>query len=226
MLEQAQSQELTMKENREFYRRHLPHYQPFEAEFHVVFRLVGSLPAEVVEWMREERSALRSRSPRLQGETQSKSELFMLRPACLAKYEHLLDGSSLGPRWLRDARVAAILSEAMHYRDGKQYDLYAYSIMPNHVHMVFRTVRRTVCPTDRVTDILRKLKWNTALRANRVLGRTGSFWKAESYDHVIRTDEELSRTIWYVLHNPVLAGLASSWRLWPWTYCKAEWDTS
>lgn len=38
-----------------YYRRHLPHYQPENATYHVVFRLAGSLPATVIESLRLER---------------------------------------------------------------------------------------------------------------------------------------------------------------------------
>ena len=64
------------------------------------------------------------------------------------------------------------------------------------------------------------LKKHTALEANKVLHRTGAFWQHESYDHVIRDSKELERMIWYVLYNPVKAGLTDSWEKWRWTYCK------
>jgi putative transposase len=211
-----------MKENRIYYRRHLPHYQPMEAEYHVVFRLAGSLPVEVIEWMRQERDAGRNGVSALHSDSNKQTGRHRLGGSYFAKYQKLLDGLASGPRWLADQRVAAIVAEAIHFRDKKKYDLHAFTIMPNHVHMIFATVRRADCPTDSVTEILQKLKWNTALKANRILGRSGPFWKSESYDHVIRTDEELERTILYVLNNPVAAGLAISWEQWPWTYCKAS----
>jgi hypothetical protein len=40
---------------KEFYRRHLPHWQPREAVFFVTFRLKNSLPDEVIKALREER---------------------------------------------------------------------------------------------------------------------------------------------------------------------------
>ena len=45
----------------------------------------------------------------------------------------------------------------------------------------------------------------------------GSFWQAESYDHVVRNGE-LERIISYVLENPVKAGLVEDWEQWPYTY--------
>jgi hypothetical protein len=40
---------------KEFYRRHLPHWQPQGAVFFVTFRLKNSLPHELIESLREER---------------------------------------------------------------------------------------------------------------------------------------------------------------------------
>ncbi len=210
-----------MNEPKTYYRRHLPHYQPLEAEYHVVFRLAGSMPAEVIDRLRQEREIERKRIATFNDDARKHDERRRFGAAHLTKFDRLLDSSSSGPRWLADERVAAIVTEAMHFRDEKQYDLFAFTVMPNHVHMVFSTVRRADCPTYTVTQILQKLKWNTAVKANRILRRSGVFWQDESYDHVIRTDEELERTIWYVLNNPVKAGLVSSWEQWPWSYCKS-----
>jgi len=209
-----------MNEPKTYYRRHLPHYQPLEAEYHVVFRLAGSPPAEVIEQLRQERDIERKGIVTVGGGIRNQAHKQRRNTAYFTKFDTLLDGASSGPHWLADKRVAALVAEAIHFRDKTQYDLYAFTVMPNHVHMVFATVRRADCPTYTVTQILQKLKWNTALKANRILNRSGAFWQDESYDHVIRTDEELERTIQYVLNNPVQAGLVSSWEQWPWTYCK------
>lgn len=156
----------------------------------------------------------------IQSETLKPVERDKLSAAYFAKFDHLLDNPSSGPQWLADERIAEVVAEAIHFRDKKQYELYAFTIMSNHVHMVFATVRRADCPSYTVTEILQKLKWNTALKANRILKRSGAFWQSESYDHVIRTDDELSRTIEYVLNNPLAAGLVRSWEKWPWSYWK------
>jgi REP element-mobilizing transposase RayT len=42
--------------------------------------------------------------------------------------------------WLQEEGVAEIVKEAIHFRDGKEYELVAYTIMPNHVHLVFRPI--------------------------------------------------------------------------------------
>jgi REP element-mobilizing transposase RayT len=77
------------------------------------------------------------------------------------------------------------------------YDLYAWAIMPNHVHAVWK-------PHIPMPDIMRWLKGRTSRIANRVLGRSGrAFWQDESYDHWIRSPRELEEIIRYVEGNPV-----------------------
>jgi putative DNA methylase len=51
--------------------------------------------------------------------------------------------------------------------------------------------------------------------ANRVLGRTGSFWQREYFDRLIRDENELERAVEYVVNNPAHAGLKD----WTWVWC-------
>ena len=46
----------------------------------------------------------------------------------------------------------------------------------------------------------------TANEANRLLGRNGAFWQPESYDHLIRGEEDLVHSVEYALSNPVPRG--------------------
>ena len=91
------------------------------------------------------------------------------------------------------------------------YELAAWVIMPNHVHLL-------ILPKVAVPEITRWLKGSTARRANRLLGRTGlPFWQDESYDHWVRNPKEFDRITGYIEDNPVSAGLVGSMDLWPWS---------
>ena len=60
------------------------------------------------------------------------------------------------------------------------------------------------------------------MRQTDFWGGKEGFWDAESYDHFVRDDAELSRIINYVLNNPVKAGLCKQIFQWPWTGCSEE----
>jgi REP element-mobilizing transposase RayT len=133
--------------------------------------------------------------------------------------ESWLEKAKVGPTWLHDSRIAKVVAEAMHYRDSKKYRLDAYSIMPNHVHVVFAPLM-THSEPHALSAIMHSLKRNTAKRANRILERAGAFWEHESFDHYIRNQREFNRIVKYVLQNPVKAGLVKTWNEWPWNYVR------
>lgn len=213
-----------------FYNRNMPHHQPLDATYAVMFRLAGSLPAEAIERLRIEREEYRNH---LSGMTDDKrrNELFRQHIAeHFEKFQSLLDQETTGPQWLRNPHVAELVARSMHYWDGRAYELLAYCIMPNHVHVVFSigsasSIRLPEHPLKGqtpyvVTNILTSIKKYTAVRANKVLKRSGQFWQDESFDHIIRDGAELEKTIWYVVFNPVKAGLVNDWPEWRWSYLK------
>jgi len=220
---------------REFYRRYLPHWQPSEAALFVTFRLAGSIPQSVIEELLKEREIELRKLTRITDQTQRERQGDRDNRRSFGRWDEALDQSSAGPRWLCQPDIAEIVVEALHYRDGKFYDLLAYCIMPNHVHMVFTVARIDnpgyirsqieISANDNpvpLQSIMQSLKRHTARRANIILGRQGAFWQEEYYDHVARDSEELDRIIQYVLNNPVKAGFVEKWEDWRWSYCKPD----
>ena len=209
-------------EYREFYRRNLPHIQPRGATFLVNFRLAGSLPTEVVERLRAEAAQLHEKllsvkDPKekllLQNKEQSKH---------FSRWDDALHSSKSGHFWLREARIAETVANSIRYHDGDWFDVLAYCIMPNHVHLVLTPYESSVTADYSLTRIMHNIKRNSANHANEILGRMGSFWQHENYDHFARDEEELQRIIKYVLYNPVQANLVKEQADWKWSYSKYE----
>lgn len=208
-----------------FYRRNLPHWQPEGAEYFVTFRLDETLPRAIIKDLKEKRANV-SRTRADQCSSGCQPELRrQLQRKIFQKYERHLDYGERGPLWLQRPEIAEIVSEAIHYRDKREYELYAYCIMPNHVHLVFKhIIQENTGEENRypISDILMSLKRFTARECNKMLDRSGSFWQDESFDRVIRDAEELERTIAYTLNNPVKADLVDYWEEWPYSYCKPD----
>lgn len=213
-----------------FYRRYLPHLQEPGAEYFVTFRLAGSLPKDVIQQLKESKDILKKdfdENVDYRLRNRRSDTLFF------KKYESLLERQTTGPHWLKKKSIADIVIEALHFRDHKEYDLYAFCIMSNHVHMVFRDLSPNqldiLSENEKafpVTKIMHSLKSYTALMANRELNRTGAFWHEESYDRLIRNANELENTVKYTLNNPVKINLVNNWRDWPFSYCKPEFEES
>lgn len=207
---------------RQSYRRHLPHIQPPGATLFVTFRLAGSVPGSAIERLSQEADRYRRVLETIgdQGERRRRSYNDLNR--LFGQWDSALDQPSAGPSWLGRAEVARLVAEELHVCDGRDYDLHAFCIMPNHVHAVFTPLQTEKGTYHSLSSIMHSLKGRTAREANLVLGRRGTFWEHENYDHVVRDEVELGRIITYVLENPVKAGLADRREDWEWSYCKCE----
>lgn len=226
-------------------KRNLPHFHPPDTTLFVTFRLADSIPKSVLrlhhaqkQWWEEEaeriiRLKLKDDSPELAAYEQRFQEF---RRQWFVKFEDILHKEETGPTWLKDERVAKIVADALHYRDGKVYRLDAYCIMSNHVHVVFTPVlsatelREILLPdglrfasqNPPLDRIIKSLKGYSAWEANNEIGRKGAFWQRESYDHVVRDNAEFARIVSYVLNNPVKVGLVKEWQEWKWSYKRED----
>lgn len=129
-----------------------------------------------------------------------------------------LDAARGGPVYLRQEPIAALVEASIHFAAQSQghYDLLAYVIMANHVHML-------VLPREAPSRFLKSLKGYTARQANLLLSRTGQpFWQAETYDHWVRDDKEAERIRLYIVNNPVRAGLAARPEDYRWSSAAAR----
>jgi putative DNA methylase len=171
------------------YERRLPHWDAIGESLFVTFRLRESLSAN-----------------RMFPQAQlSSGRVFVAA-------DRLLDTARQGPLYLRQPEIASLVTEALAAGDERfhRYQLHAFVVMPNHVHLL-------VTPRVPFAKWLGPLKGFTAHRANELLSRTGAFWQDESYDRLVRNNEEFERIRTYIENNPVTAGLAASPEEYPWS---------
>jgi REP element-mobilizing transposase RayT len=186
-------------------RGYLPHLEDNKAIYFVTFRLVDSLPQELVVRLREERERLqraRRADTATAGDSVREQELRNL----LRKAERTLD-CNLGCCYMLDGRVARLIADALRHFHGKHYELFAWCVMPNHVHVMFS-------PFDEYSldSVLHSWKSYTALKANALLKRIGRFWQREYFDHLVRSESSFRKISQYIRDNPRRAGLVD----WPW----------
>ncbi|MGC1377865.1 MAG: transposase [Anaerolineales bacterium] len=210
----------------DFYQRNLPHWHPEGRMFFITFRLANSLPISVIRELEAERERGRQAIHAKFSGMQQKDELYKLDKKYFGQFDAWLDRCvEESPRWLADEQVAQIVAEQIHALDGERYDLVTYCIMSNHAHIAIDTAGHIFKPTHAgltapypLADTLKLLKGRTARYCNQALKRSGAFWQHESYDHVIRDQQEYERIIRYILNNPVKAGLVENWEEWKFTF--------
>jgi putative DNA methylase len=115
--------------------------------------------------------------------------------------ESLLD-SGYGACWLSRPEVAQIIINSFEFIEREGHEILRWVIMPNHIHFMIR-IRLNV----KLSAVIRSFKSFTAKEANKVLGRSGSFWYPEYFDRYIRDPDHLRKAINYIDRNPIRAGL-------------------
>ncbi len=200
-------------------RRRLPHWYVPGASFFVTFRLAGSLPRSVLESLAHRKELLlRQRRPAGMNVSDFRTQIHKV---LFAEYDRLLDQHS-EVCWLKEPEIAITVRQSLYHFNSQRYHLMAYCIMPNHVHVLFAPIVADDydIPSDAevigerpdrlspLSSILHGWKSFTAHEANKILRRSGAFWQRESYDHWVRSDDELERVVEYVAANPVKASLA------------------
>ena len=201
------------------YRRRLPHLQPPEATFFLTYQLAGALPRQVLSKIQEEYE---------QKKFDLMDRFYGDQPTCITKLEHLqnefaakkdryLDQVLYGPTWLLESEIAAVVQDSLHFleRQLRFWKLWAFTIMPNHVHLVC-TLEPNAPPLH---EVMRRHKGYTARQCNRLLGREGKFWQEETFDRLIRGWDDFHQKVYYVLDNPVKARLVDQWVKWSYIYC-------
>jgi REP element-mobilizing transposase RayT len=192
-------------ETRERWRFRLPHWEVIGKVHFVTIRCAGSLPAEALPRVREIHAALQEIEP-------SSPQFAALQRKYFLLCERYLDaGHGFCPfrekpvGEFTTASLAALLEiggwEARHF-----------VLMPNHVHLLLAPT--TDAGTLRAA--VRGWKWQVATGANRLLGRSGSFWQSDWFDRWARSEAEEERMRDYILQNPVKAGLVERWADYPW----------
>lgn len=108
---------------------------------------------------------------------------------------------------------AELVAGAIRFFDGQRYELRAWVVMPNHAHVVVWPM-----PGHTLSDILHSWKSFTSHEINKRLpDKVVPFWQGESFDHLIRDDDDLHRCCHYTTMNPVNAGLCARPEEWKWS---------
>jgi REP element-mobilizing transposase RayT len=188
------------------HRGYLPHCEKDSGLYFITFHMADSLPDSVLKKVAERNRFLNA--AKASGARLSPEQLVELSEYSPRRMEEYFDRGH-GSCAFNDQRIAGALAAALRFRDGKHYRLLAWCIMPNHAHVVVRLL-----PGANLSSVLKTWKQYSSKAANQLLGQRGRFWRPESYDRLIRNEQEFLRAIQYVIENPVKAGLKN----WPWVW--------
>ena len=170
----------------------LPHWNQHGKIQFVTFRLADSLPREKAVKLNEIKDRFVANHPRPWDDAVRFEYSNLLSPYIMK----LLD-NGYGSCLLKYADVRQIVSDALHYNDGKKYRLIAFVIMPNHVHLLIQMIGENC-----VEPVIHSIKSYSSSAINKMKCRKGSVWMREYFDRIIRSEDHLKSTLHYILSNP------------------------
>jgi REP element-mobilizing transposase RayT len=180
-------------------RGYLPHLDDPDQIQSVNFRLADAMPQPLVDAWLEELKTLEEKDRRRE---------------LLRRVEKYLDAGH-GSCALKMPEAARIVESALLFFHEDRYVLHAWTVMPNHVHVLFQPL-----PARRLGEILTSWKSFTSNKINRLLGREGRFWFPEYFDRFMRNEEHFWNEVAYIENNPVAAGLCR--RPEDWTFSSSR----
>ena len=170
----------------------LPHWNQGDCVQFVTFRLADSLPqAKLKEYGEIKEKWLAEHSK--PWDTATKDEYENEVGNAMDKW---ID-AGYGKCILKDERVRKIVADAILHFNDERYDIHAFVIMPNHVHVLLSTRGNNL-----VQNIVGSWKKFSAHEINKLLGREGSVWERESFDHMVRNEDCYKAKLDYIINNP------------------------
>ncbi len=204
-----------------FYRKRLPHLVPRYGTFFVTFRLYNSIPKAIAEKINEKFEILTLELKSRYSGSELTEKLDELNWLKFEEIEYIHDRQSKEV-WM-DNECKKLVAREITKHDGKYYDLLAYCIMSNHVHILIDLGLQVSYEKYTGLDkIMQYIKGASARYCNLYLGKTGSFWDLESYDVFIRNNSMLNNILSYIAMNPVKARIVEDWDKYEYTYIKGE----
>jgi len=180
---------------KEWHKTNLPHRNKKHLIQFITFRQADSLPQTVLKMIEKELKHL----------TNEKRDIEKR-----IKHQYWLD-KGLGSCALAQLEMAQIVQQAFLHHNGVKYDLLAWSIMPNHVHVLIKTnhdLPKIIQSWKSFTG-----KWALANNIKYHLGLdtdATQFWMADYWDRFIRDEDHFNAAVRYTLNNPVKAKLPDS----------------
>ncbi|MDY0322010.1 MAG: transposase [Arcobacteraceae bacterium] len=153
--------------------RHLPHIDLMGYYQFVTFRTFDSVDEFIRKW---------DFSPAVSNKEKQR------------KIDEYLDTSTNGA--YLEGEVSEWLFEFLVSQDKKIYELVAFAIMNNHVHILFK-------PLESLSKVMQRVKGVSAKKINELLGKSGRFWADDYYDKAIRDERHFWVVYEYIKNNPL-----------------------
>ena len=127
------------------------------------------------------------------------------------KIEQYLDQGS-GSCILGESKCARIVRDSILFNHERLYELIAWVVMPNHVHLLARFGEG-----QSHSKANHSLKSFTAHELKKIHPEMPTIWQSETFDRYIRSEDHYLSRVQYIHDNPVVAKLCENREDFPWS---------
>lgn len=170
----------------------LPHWNQRGKMQFVTFRLIDSLPQTKLRELLDMKQHFLANNP-LPWSKEVEIKYWKL----ISPFESKLPDNGYGNCILKAPSVRKIVADSLRYWDGRKYDLVAFVIMPNHIHLLILLHEEYT-----IESIIHSIKSFTSNEINIMTTHSGPIWMKEYFDRIIRSGLHLKSCINYILENP------------------------
>jgi len=124
---------------------------------------------------------------------------------------HLVAVARPGNALLRPGFPSAIIDAVHRAATAARFDLLAYTVMPDHVHIL----ALGIADDANAVRFMQRFKQMSSYHYAREMGTT--LWQQSFFDHVLRREEDVLPIARYILGNPASAGLIRFEEEWPYS---------
>lgn len=109
------------------------------------------------------------------------------------------------PIFIDEKMIKIILVTLEYFKLILEYKIYAYCVMPDHIHLVIQSMGKYD-----ISYIMKMVKGSFARKYNKITSKSGTVWQERFFDEGMRNDAVLLTKIEYVHNNPVRAGMVTA----------------
>ncbi len=114
--------------------------------------------------------------------------------------------STRNHRQLSEKARNVVLESILRWKD-RRYELYAACVMPDHVHVLIEPMIERAGDSGKpvffsLSKILHSIKSFTATQINKIERTNEPVWETESFDRLIRSENDLHEKFHYITRNP------------------------
>jgi REP element-mobilizing transposase RayT len=120
-----------------------------------------------------------------------------------AFYHIIVRGNQRQDIFLSDEDRREYLTRLSKYKEICGFNLYAYVLMGNHVHLLMET------PRDRISRIMQRINLTYTQYFNRKYNKVGHLFQGRYTSYLCDKDEYLLALVRYIHLNPTHAGVRS-----------------